>query len=94
MRKKMLIGIFLLIIVGLLTGGILVWNKVWVPTRMFAAEYPMKGVDVSSYQGKIDWAVLAGQGICFAFIKATEGSSFVDPCFWRIMNKHGKQIFE
>jgi len=38
-------------------------------------------VDVSSYQGDIDWQVLSSQGIHFAFIKATEGSSFVDPYF-------------
>lgn len=44
-------------------------------------EYPVKGVDVSSYQGDIDWKVLASQNIDFAFIKATEGSGFVDPMF-------------
>ncbi len=45
--------------------------------------YPVRGVDVSSYQGEIDWPVLAAQDIRFAFIKATEGSSAVDPCFTR-----------
>lgn len=44
-------------------------------------DYPVRGVDVSGYQGKIDWDVLADQGIDFAFIKATEGSSFVDRRF-------------
>ncbi len=44
-------------------------------------DYPVVGVDVSSYQGEIDWDVLASQDISFAFIKATEGSSFVDPDF-------------
>ena len=43
--------------------------------------YKTKGVDVSSYQGDIDWAVLSSQGIDFAYIKATEGSSTVDRCF-------------
>ena len=32
-------------------------------------EYPVRGVDVSSYQGKIDWQTLSEQGIDFAFIK-------------------------
>jgi len=45
------------------------------------ADYPVRGVDVSAYQGEIDWAVLSSQGISFAFIKATEGSSFVDSRF-------------
>ena len=44
-------------------------------------QYPVRGVDVSSYQGDIDWDVLSKQGIHFAFIKATEGSSFVDKNF-------------
>lgn len=43
--------------------------------------YPVRGVDVSSYQGDIDWDVLSKQGISFAFIKATEGSTFVDKYF-------------
>ena len=43
--------------------------------------YKVKGVDVSSYQGDIDWDVLAAQGIEFAYIKATEGSKTVDRCF-------------
>ena len=44
-------------------------------------EYKVRGVDVSSYQGDIDWNVLSLQRIDFAYIKATEGSSTVDRCF-------------
>lgn len=43
--------------------------------------YKVKGVDVSSFQGDIDWKVLSSQDIDFAYIKATEGSSTVDRCF-------------
>lgn len=32
-------------------------------------------------RGHIDWNILASNDICFAFIKATEGSTHVDPCF-------------
>lgn len=46
-----------------------------------AAKYPIHGVDVSHYQGNIDWNVLADQDIQFAYIKATEGSSHVDENF-------------
>ena len=45
--------------------------------------YPVRGVDVSVYQGQIDWNTLAEQRISFAFIKATEGSSSEDPNFQR-----------
>jgi len=44
--------------------------------------YPVLGVDVSSYQGKIDWNVMKKQNLQFAFIKATEGSRFTDPYFY------------
>ncbi len=43
--------------------------------------YPVRGVDVSSYQGDIDWETIELQGMKFAFIKATEGSTHVDPYF-------------
>lgn len=46
----------------------------------------MRGVDVSHYQGEIDWEMLAGQGISFAFVKATEGSSWRDPLFEANLN--------
>lgn len=45
------------------------------------AQWEVFGVDLSSYQGAVDWAVLAGQGVDFAFIKATEGSLLQDPRF-------------
>jgi len=40
--------------------------------------FPVMGVDVSHYQGEIDWSSLAQQNVKFAFIKATEGSGHVD----------------
>lgn len=43
--------------------------------------YPVRGVDVSHYQGTIDWPVLAAQDLDFAYIKATEGSSHTDERF-------------
>jgi lysozyme len=44
-------------------------------------KYPVRGIDVSEYQGEIDWQILSGQDIAFAFIKATEGSQDTDPRF-------------
>lgn len=44
-------------------------------------EYPVRGVDVSEYQGHIDWQVIEQQDIAFAFIKASEGSGYTDPFF-------------
>ncbi len=44
-------------------------------------DYPVRGVDVSTYQGEIDWQVLSQQNIQFVYIKATEGSSLKDTHF-------------
>ena len=63
------------VVAALFYTGVLKFNN---PSRN---TYPVRGVDVSSYQGTIDWEVLSSQNIQFAFIKATEGSGFVDPCF-------------
>ena len=45
------------------------------------SELPVQGVDVSSYQGEIDWKAIEKENISFAFIKATEGSSYKDRFF-------------
>ena len=44
-------------------------------------DYTVRGVDVSSYQGNIDWKTLEKNGIDFAFIKASEGSTYRDRTF-------------
>src|SRR5262249_22791906 len=41
----------------------------------------LKGIDVSNYQGKIDWQAVKKSGVVFAFAKATEGVDFVDKSF-------------
>jgi GH25 family lysozyme M1 (1,4-beta-N-acetylmuramidase) len=33
-----------------------------------------QGIDVSSYQGNINWASVKANGIAFVYIKATEGT--------------------
>lgn len=61
--------------------AILVFTGILWPSRMLAAAYPVRGIDISAYQGDVDWEVLAAQDIDFAYIKATEGSSAVDSRF-------------
>ena len=60
-----------------------------IPNKIYARHYSVQGVDVSSYQGKINWKTLESQGVRFAFIKATEGSGHVDSRFaenWRAVS--------
>lgn len=40
-----------------------------------------RGIDVSHWQGYIDWNIVKSDGISFAFIKATEGVDYQDPKF-------------
>ncbi|KOF15313.1 glycosyl hydrolase [Ensifer adhaerens] len=50
------------------------------------------GVDVSRWQGDIDWAKLRTQGANFAYIKATDGGDHLDPMFkknWRKAKEAG-----
>lgn len=51
------------------------------PTGRPEREERARGIDASHHQGPIDWARVAGHGISFAYLKASEGTGFVDPRF-------------
>ena len=56
----------------------------WAGTKPW--QYPVHGIDVSKYQGHVDWYRVKSSGVAFAFIKATEGADWTDPKFeqnWR-----------
>ena len=42
--------------------------------------YPLKGIDISHHQDKIDWFKVKDE-VSFVFVKATEGSDFIDSNF-------------
>jgi GH25 family lysozyme M1 (1,4-beta-N-acetylmuramidase) len=39
------------------------------------------GLDVSGYQGSVNWSAVAGNGAKFAYVKATESTSYQNPGF-------------
>ncbi|MCQ8783951.1 glycoside hydrolase family 25 protein [Mangrovibrevibacter kandeliae] len=48
--------------------------------------YPVHGIDVSKFQGDVNWAAARHAGVAFAWLKATEGGDRVDDNFasnWR-----------
>lgn len=54
------------------------------PNNPSLADYPIRGVDISAFQGVIDWPQLVSSGsLRFAFIKATEGTHTRDKRFLR-----------
>ncbi|SHK77713.1 lysozyme [Actinacidiphila paucisporea] len=44
------------------------------------------GMDVSSYQGSVNWAGAWSKGAKFAYVKATEGTSYTNPAFTQQYN--------
>ena len=75
------------LLITLITGSILlllliIWGiSAIIHTNQVNHTYIVKGVDVSAYQGDIDWSTLEDQGVYFAFIKATEGEDYIDEKF-------------
>lgn len=48
-----------------------------------AHNYPIHGIDISRWQGEIDWSAVKAAGTRFVYMKATEGGDHVDPAFRR-----------
>ena len=46
-----------------------------------AKSHPIQGIDISKWQGNVDWASVRNAGTQFAYIKATEGGDHVDDRF-------------
>jgi GH25 family lysozyme M1 (1,4-beta-N-acetylmuramidase) len=47
----------------------------------FGTAAVVEGIDVSSHQGNVDWAAQWNAGKRFAYVKATEGTSYKNPYF-------------
>jgi lysozyme len=45
------------------------------------SDYAIHGIDVSKYQGDIDWSAVKASGVQFVWIKATEGGDHADEKF-------------
>ena len=59
------------------------------------SRYPIHGVDVSRWQGDVDWEKARANGVSFAFVKATEGGDRIDPRFedyWRGARRAGLPV--
>lgn len=51
------------------------------PATTLAADPLTDGIDISHWQGDIDWTSVAGAGKRFAFMKASEDHDYVDPTY-------------
>ncbi|MCM3629631.1 glycoside hydrolase family 25 protein [Paenibacillus glycanilyticus] len=69
--------LLLVLIAGVLEYKGIIWHN-----SLFAAKYKIRGIDVSHYQGEINWDKVAGSGKWrFVYIKATEGKDMTDDYF-------------
>lgn len=68
-KKRILAGCLAGAVLALLLAAAfyLIKNKILTPAMIQAKKYEVRGVDVSRYQGEIDWEVLSREGIEFAF---------------------------
>ena len=75
---KVIITTFIIIVI--IFGILLINKKIWFvyPNKNI---YKIDGLDVSHHQGEIDWDKIDGK-YKFVFVKATEGSTFVDKYFY------------
>lgn len=79
MKKRLVLwGAAGLVFAGLVAAGGLLYFHTFSPDR---GKYPVRGIDVSHHQGKIDWQRVAADDVAFAVIKATEGGDHVDDAF-------------
>jgi lysozyme len=56
-------------------------GNVFSSNHLKPKDYPIHGIDVSKFQGAIDWNAVAYSGVKFAWIKATEGGDRADARF-------------
>lgn len=77
-RWPIFLAVSVLLLGGLAAGFWYLWLPNWRPSLEAGERF---GIDVSNHQGEIDWEAVAGDGISFAYVKATEGGDWVDRRF-------------
>lgn len=82
MKRKNKTKLLMLITVILLTFSFCVRRGDNTPPLEIENRDVVLGIDVSRYQGNIDFESLYNQGARFVFIKATEGVTHMDPNFY------------
>lgn len=80
MKKNLLMSLAL-VAAAIFVTAMLFYNGIILFNNPSIKDYPVRGVDVSHYQGYINWSELSNQGISFAYIKATEGRAYIDERF-------------
>lgn len=92
MRKSKIFFGLIMFFLGCVIGGIFT-NSFFKSQREPLKGY--QGIDVSNYQGKIDWEKVAkDKNIQFVYIKATEGATYTDKSYARNHTEARKNGFK
>ena len=82
-RRHTVLAVSLLAAAAVALGAWWAWNR-WFSERANPSmeEFPVRGIDISAHNGDIDFALLATERPDFAYVKATEGTDFIDRKFY------------
>lgn len=79
MRRRWLVAAGAVVALGATAAaGRYAWLPSYRPSLRAGETY---GIDVSHHQGAVDWARVRGDGVAFAYLKATEGGDHTDARF-------------
>ncbi|MDY6985084.1 MAG: GH25 family lysozyme [Candidatus Thermoplasmatota archaeon] len=76
MHKNFTLALFLALVCSLVFNSSQAEEQIVYQPQEF-----VEGIDVSHWQGEINWDQVYGSGKRFAFVKASEGISYIDPYF-------------
>ena len=73
--RVLLLGIGGLALAGTLLSAAawLYLSGVWIPNTPSRAAYPIRGLDVSHHQGRIDWPTVVATGVDFVIYEGHRG---------------------
>ena len=89
--KKIFLLVPLIVIFGIYSAFENGWLRLNYPEKK---EFPVRGIDISHHQKKINWEELRKAKINFVIIKATEGVDYQDPNFKENWNESLKEGYE
>lgn len=73
---------FLAVLAVLIYAGKWAWDEYRHPkAEVDFGKYPVRGIDISAHNGEVDFEKVAGSGIKFVWIKASEGETLRDVRF-------------
>jgi lysozyme len=80
---RILFALVVALAVAIAAAGFLYDRGVFRLNHPDPVRFPVRGIDVSHHQGRIDWPAVRAAGVEFAFIKASEGADHRDREFAR-----------